>query len=204
MEPLTRKQERVLRGIYDLVRKRNFPPTVREIGQKLALSSTCTVYRYLEQLERKGYIRRGHGKARNLEIINAPDAAMLPPSRTVPVPLVGVVTAGAPITAVENVEGVYSLPEELVPDGCFMLRVRGDSMTGAGLDDGDLAVIRPQSTAQNGDIVCALLEDEATIKRFHKEKGGIRFDPENDAYEPLRVKDARILGKVILAIKRLS
>ena len=203
MDALTKKQERVLKGIYDLARKRNLPPTVREIGQRLGLSSTCTVYRYLEQLERKGYIKRGQGSARSLEIINAPEASMLPPSRSVPVPLIGTVTAGTPITAVEHVEEVYSLPEDLVPEGCFMLRVRGDSMVGAGIDDGDLSVIRPQKTANNGDIVCALLDDEATIKRFYRDRGSIRLQPENDKYDPIRTKDATVLGKVILAIKRV-
>jgi repressor LexA len=204
MEGLTRRQKQVLRGIHDITQELGYPPTVREIGQRLGLSSSCTVQRHLDALERKGCIRRNRTKARSVEIIQSDDPMLVPP-RSVRVALVGAVRAGEPILAVENIEEVYAMPASLVPDDdTFMLRVQGDSMIQAGLHDGDLVVVRRQETAENGDIVVALLDDEATIKRFYRENGRIRLQPENPTMAPIIVDEAAIIGKVLMGIRRFA
>jgi repressor LexA len=162
------------------------------------------VQRHLETLERKGYIRRNPTKARTVEIIDADDPVMVP-RPSVPVPLVGAVAAGSPILAVENIEDVFAMPAGLIPEeGCFMLRVKGDSMVEAGLFDGDLAVVRQQKTANDGDIVVALLDDEATVKRFYRDNGKVRLQPANPAMEPIITDQAQIIGKVILGVRRFE
>jgi repressor LexA len=204
MEGLTRRQQEVLSGIRAILQETGHPPTVRELGERLGLRSSCTVQRHLEALERKGFIHRNPTKARTIEITRGPK----PLSREaadgglVSLPIVGLVTAGQPILAVENVEDSLALPRALVDGDCFVLRVRGDSMINAGLYDGDFAVVKPQSHANNGDIVVALLEDEATIKRFFRESGQVRLQPENPAYPPIVVQDVAIRGKVTLSIHR--
>lgn len=204
MESLTERQRQVLNGICQIAREIGYPPTVREIGQRLGLSSSCTVQRHLQALERKGYIRRSRLKARSIELMEGSIPAM-PLRGAVPIPLVGTVTAGQPILAVENIEQVYALPSELVePDRCFMLRVRGDSMIEAGLLDGDLVVVRQQQTAEEGDIVVAMLDDEATIKRFYRQNGKFRLQPANRGMQPIITDQVQILGKVVLSLRQYS
>jgi repressor LexA len=203
MEGLTARQKQVLQGIHNIYTEKGYPPTVREIGEQLGLSSSCTVQRHLDALERKGYIRRNHTKARSVEIVQSFDPAMVR-RPMVSVPLLGTVTAGQPILAAENIEDVIGLPTDLLGQGeHFMLRVRGESMVGAGLFDGDLVVVRQQSHARSGDIVVALLEgEEATIKRLFKESGRVRLQPENPSMQPIISNKVSILGKVVLGIRR--
>lgn len=203
MEELTRRQQEVLAGIRLVFQETGYPPTVRELGERLGLRSSCTVQRHLEALERKGFIRRNPTKARTIEITRGPK----PVSRSaadaglVSVPVIGTVTAGQPILAVQNIEDSVALPKSLVPeDGCFALRVRGDSMINAGLYSGDLAIVKRQESVDNGDIVVALLDDEATVKRFFRENGRFRLQPENPALEPIIVDHVEILGKVVMSI----
>ena len=205
MEELTKRQQEVLAGIRLIFAETGYPPTVRELGERLGLRSSCTVQRHLEALERKGFIRRNPTKARTIEITRGPK----PVSRSaadgglISLPMLGTVTAGLPILAVENVEDSLALPKTLVPDGeCFVLKVRGDSMINAGLYDGDLAVIKRQDSADNGDIVVALLDDEATIKRIYKENSRFRLQPENPTLEPIIVDNVTVLGKVVMSIHR--
>ncbi|PZN10227.1 MAG: repressor LexA [Bacillota bacterium] len=201
MEELTKRQRQILEYIKTCIRERGYPPSVREIGEAVGLKSTSTVHAYLSRLEQKGFIRRDPTKPRAIEVIDEAIAR----SRTVAVPLVGQVTAGQPILAVENIEDVLPLPAGLVPDSeVFALRIRGNSMIGAGILDGDYAIVRRQDTAENGDIVVALIDDEATVKRFFREHDRIRLQPENPAMEPIYVREARILGKVVALLRRLS
>lgn len=194
---LTQRQQQVLDFIRRHTRERGYPPSVREIGGALGLTSSSTVHGHLARLEGKGYIRRDPTKPRAIELVGER-------TRVVSVPLVGQITAGQPILAVENVEETYPLPHDLVGhEDVFMLRVRGDSMINAGILDGDLVLVRRQPTAQNGDIVVALLDDEATVKRFYRESGRVRLQPENDAMEPIIAGDVAILGKVIGLFRRM-
>jgi len=196
---LTPKQEQVLQFIQEEIRSRGYPPTVREICQGLGLRSSSTVHAHLSQLEKKGYIRRDPTKPRAIEVLTEEMDDM------VSVPIVGKVTAGEPILAVEHQEGTLILPREFVGTGeTFLLRIRGDSMIGAGILDGDLVLVRRQDTADNGDIVVALINgEEATVKRFFREKEHIRLQPENENLEPIITKELRILGKVIGVLRRL-
>ncbi|MDR5703770.1 MAG: transcriptional repressor LexA [Armatimonadota bacterium] len=199
---LTKRQREILSYIQEYTRSRGYPPSVREIGRALGLTSSSTVHSHLAALEKKGYIHRDPTKPRAIEILR--DETSLPMKRVVPVPIIGRVTAGQPILAVENIEDVFPLPWDFVRgEEVFLLRVRGDSMVGAGIFDGDLLLVRRQQTAENGDIVVALLEDEATVKRFYKEREYIRLQPENPAMEPILVRDVVILGKAIALIRRL-
>ncbi len=201
MKGLTAKQQRVLEVIRQSIRRKGMPPTVREIGREIGVQSSCTVQRHLDALERKGYIRRDRYKYRSIELADSP----VPPFvHAVNVPILGQIAAGAPILAQENIEDTFPLPVDLVgdEDRVFMLRVRGDSMIGAGIFDGDLVAVRQQSTAENGEIVAALLEDEATVKRFYREKNHVRLVAENPAYPPILTDNCQILGKVILCIRR--
>ncbi|ADL07939.1 transcriptional repressor LexA [Thermosediminibacter oceani] len=193
-ESLTPRQKQILDYIYDFLNKRGYPPSVREICSATNLKSTATVHSYLVQLEKKGYISRDPQKPRAIVVMDKKTLG----KDIVPVPLVGKVTAGQPMLAEENIQGVFSLPKEMVPDSeVFMLKVQGDSMIDAGIFDGDYVIVKVTSTAENGDIVVALLGDEATVKRFFKEKDHIRLQPENQYMEPIIVKDVKILGKVI-------
>ena len=193
---LTTRQLAILKYIKKEIKVKGYPPAVREIGEAVGLSSSSTVHNHLNQLENKGYIKRDPTKPRAIEVI---DPYMKPAKETVDVPLLGQVTAGLPILAVENIEEYYPLPLDFVKTGedIFMLKVRGDSMINAGIMDGDMVIVRKQNTAGNGDIVVALLEDEATVKRFYKESRHIRLQPENEKYEPIISADVVVLGKVI-------
>jgi len=181
------------------VRSKGYPPSVREIGEAVGLASSSTVHGHLDRLEKKGLIRRDATKPRAIEITDGSLDMNVLPESTTRVPLVGKVTAGTPILATENIEDYFPLPSHMVGDHTvFMLSVVGDSMIEAGIHDGDYVIVRQQSTASNGDIVVAMTEDnEATVKRFFKEKDHIRLQPENSAMEPIRLRNVKILGKVI-------
>ena len=195
---LTARQKQILDYIQNYFREKGYPPSVREICAATNLRSTATVHSYLVQLEEKGYIKRDPQKPRAIEIIN-----MSGSRHVVDVPLVGKVTAGEPILAQENIENVFSLPKEMLPDAeVFMLSVKGDSMINAGIFSGDYVLVQSTNTAENGDIVVALLEDEATIKRFYKENDCIRLQPENPSMAPIIVQDLKILGKVVGLFRR--
>ncbi|ATY84902.1 repressor LexA [Kyrpidia spormannii] len=193
---LSRRQQDILDFIKKEVREKGYPPSVREIGEAVNLSSSATVHRHLGRLEQMGYIRRDPTKPRAIEILEE-DAQTVGPVTMAPV--VGRVTAGLPITAVENIEDYFPLPASWTGgDPVFLLRVVGDSMIEAGIFDGDLVVVRQQPTAENGDIVVAMTDEgEATVKRFYQEKDRIRLQPENSTMAPLYYKNVTILGLVI-------
>lgn len=191
------KQTEILEYIKSEIINRGFPPAVREICEAVNLKSTSSVHSHLETLERNGYIRRDPTKPRAIEIVD--DNFNLTRRELVNVPVVGRVAAGEPILAVENVENYFPSPAEFMPNSqTFMLNVKGESMINAGILDGDQILVQQQSTAENGDIVVALIDDSATVKTFYKEDGYYRLQPENDTMEPIIVKDdLKILGKVI-------
>ncbi|NLN19458.1 MAG: transcriptional repressor LexA [Firmicutes bacterium] len=194
MERLTPRQRQILDVIKDQVIRKGYPPSVREIGDAVGLASSSTVHAHLETLERLGFIRRDPTKPRAIELL---DPAM-PNRELVNVPLVGRVTAGQPILAVENIEDYFPVSRELLTkDEAFMLRVKGDSMINAGILDGDYVFVHPQSYASNGDIVVALIGDEATVKRFFRENGHVRLQAENPAYDPIITTEVSVLGKVV-------
>ncbi len=191
------KQKQILDYIKENLRSKGYPPSVREIGKAVGLSSSSTVHTHLNKLEALGHIKRDPTKPRAIDVL---DEAPWRQKTVIPVPHVGLVTAGQPILAVENIEETYPLPAELIgsEDSVFMLSVKGDSMINAGILDGDYLLVRQQSSASNGDIVVALIDnEEATVKRFFKETGRIRLQPENDSMEPIYAKNVSIAGKVI-------
>lgn len=199
---LSNRQKQILAYIKETLRIKGYPPSVREIGEAVGLSSSSTVHSHLSKLEELGFIRRDPTKPRAIEVL---DEAPWRQKVLTPVPMVGRVTAGQPILAVENIEEVFPLPTEFVgnDDNVFMLVVRGDSMINAGILDGDLVIVREQNTARNGDIVVALLDgEEATVKRFYKEKDYIRLQPENNYMEPIYSQNVTILGKVVGLFRR--
>ncbi len=192
-DDLTSRQKDVLEFIKSAVRTKGYPPSVREIGKAVGLTSTSTVHGHLAKLEEKGFIRRDATKPRTIEII---DAQPLSPS--IPIPLVGRVTAGLPVLAVENIEEYIPVPARLVAaTNAFLLTVKGESMVDAGILDGDMLIVRQQTTAENGDIVVALIGEEATVKRFYREKDHIRLQPENRTMQPIITREVSVLGKVI-------
>jgi len=201
MKGLTTKQQKVLDVIGTALRQKGQPPTVREIGQEIGVLSSCTVQRHLDALEKKGFIRRDRYKYRSIELANVPIAPIV---RAINVPILGQIAAGVPILAEENIEDTFTLPMGWVSeaDNVFMLRVRGDSMIGAGIFDGDLVAIRQQNVANQGEIVAAMIEGEATVKRFFKEARQIKLVAENPSYEPIITQDCQILGKVILSVRQ--
>jgi repressor LexA len=200
MKGLTTKQQRVLEVIRNAMRERGQPPTVREIGQEIGVASSCTVQRHLDALVRKGYITRDRYKYRSIQLADTPFPLF---ARALNIPIVGSIAAGTPILATENIEDTFPLPADLVGDDqVFFLKVRGDSMVDAGIYDGDLVAVRQQPDASNGDIVAALLEEEATVKRFYREGDHVRLQAENPNYPPIRARDVKVLGKVILSVRR--
>lgn len=202
MEQLTEKQKRVLKYIEREVARCNYPPSVREIGKALGISSTATVHAYLDILGKKGYITRVATKPRAIQLLKNTDGE--PEMKCLFAPLIGKITAGKPILATENFDGYFPVPEHLhAGESCFVLKVSGKSMVNAGIDDGDYVIVRQQNAADNGDIIAALIEDEATVKRFYIEKEGYRLQPENDAFEAVIVKNLDILGKVIGLFRRV-
>lgn len=197
-EDLNQKQVEILLYIKSEVQRQGYPPSVRDICKGVGLKSTSTVHSYLEKIESKGYIRKDPTKPRAIEILERSDDPLLISKKTLDVPILGKVTAGAPILAVENIEDTYPVPLELVEGhDVFMLKVQGESMIDAGILSGDLVLVKRQNNANNGDIVVALLEDEATVKTFYKEKNIIRLQPENQFMSPIFSKDVSVLGKVI-------
>jgi repressor LexA len=200
MAKLSKRQQDILDFIKGEVRKKGYPPSVREIGEAVGLASSSTVHGHLARLESKGLIRRDPTKPRAIEILELEESMHIPRASVINVPVVGKVTAGQPITAIENIEEYFPLPERIAPanEHVFMLEIMGNSMIEAGILDGDYVIVKQQSTANNGDIVIAMTEeDEATCKRFFKEKDYIRLQPENSSMDPIIVRNASILGKVI-------
>lgn len=200
------RQKKILDFILGTVESRGYPPSVREIADAVGLASPSTVHAHLEALQRKGYIRKDATKPRAIEISYAP--GMGPASSRSEVrhiPLVGRIAAGSPTQALEEIEDVLPLPASIVGDGTFfMLRVKGESMLNAGINDGDYVVIRKQDDATSGEIVAALLEDEATVKTLVRKDGKTILRPENDAFEPIEVTgDGRIMGKVVALLRSL-
>ena len=201
-KPITQREEAILEVIKQTIRHKGYPPSVREIGQAVGLSSSSTVHGYLRKLERKGLLRRDPTKPRAIEVLD----------RTVPekmdfdflnIPILGKVSAGTPVLAIENQEGNLQLPLEFTGAGnFFLLKVKGRSMIEAGIFEGDLVLVRQQPIAENGDIIVALLEEDATVKRFFREQEYIRLQPENKLLSPILVKDIQILGKVVGVIRK--
>jgi repressor LexA len=206
---LTGRQQEIWDFLVDYVDRHGYPPTVREIGERVGLASPSTVHAHLANLERAGYLKRDPTKPRALELtgLQRRHGSKAAPSEGLP--LVGQIAAGGPMLAEENVEDYVALPEQLVGGGAdFLLRVRGDSMIDAGILDGDIVVVRKADTAVNGDVVVALAgedesADEATVKRYFRESGRIRLQPENAAMEPIYAKHVQILGKVVGVFRAL-
>jgi repressor LexA len=203
-EMLTGRQQEIWDYLVDYVDRHGYPPTVREIGQAVGLASPSTVHAHLANLERAGLLKRDPTKPRALELVGREPAAVATEAQKLP--LVGQIAAGGPLLAEENIEDHVSVPERL--NGDFLLRVKGDSMVNAGILDGDLLVVRRAQDARNGDIVVALAgedesADEATVKRFFREAGRVRLQPENDAMEPIYADHVQILGKVVGVFREL-
>lgn len=201
---LTSRQQQILDYIRAEIHRRGFPPSVREIGEAVDLSSSSTVHSHLAALEKKGFIRRDPSKPRALEVLDYRDSERgVDYGQVRAIPLVGQVAAGEPILAAENIEGTMSLPAEIADESTFILRIKGNSMIDAGIFDGDFVVVRQQNSANNGDIVVALIEDDATVKTFYREADRIRLQPENAAMEPIYARDVSVLGKVVALFRRL-
>jgi repressor LexA len=200
MTKLSKRQQDILNFIKEEVQKKGYPPSVREIGEAVGLASSSTVHGHLSRLESKGLIRRDATKPRAIEILDLDKDSQIPQSNVINVPLLGKVTAGLPITAIENIEEYFPLPANMAPhdEQVFMLEIMGESMIEAGILDRDYVIVKQQKTANNGDIVVAMTEEnEATVKRFFKEESYIRLQPENSTMEPILLHDVTILGKVI-------
>ncbi len=198
------RQQQILDLILETVQRRGYPPSVREIGDAVGLSSPSTVHSHLSTLVEHGYLRRDPSKPRAIEVVDTGRDADLRRAPVRDVPLVGRIAAGSPILAEEDIEEIFPLPTELVGnDPVFMLRVRGDSMIDAGIFDGDLVVVRRQPEANDGDLVAALIDgEEATVKRFRREASGVVLIPENRAYEPVTFDDGvEILGRVVAVLR---
>ena len=199
---ITSKQQEILEYIKNTTLKKGYPPTVREICEAVRLKSTSSVHSHLETLERNGYIRRDPTKPRAMEILD--DTFGLTRREMVQVPMIGTVAAGQPILAEENIEDYFPIPAELLPNSqTFMLRIKGNSMINVGIFDGDQVIVEQTSTADNGDIIVALIDDSATVKRFYKEDGHYRLQPENDEMDPIIVSELNVLGKVIALFRRM-
>ncbi len=194
-DQLTERQNKILDYIRYVTKVRNYPPSVREIGEAVGLSSSSTVHNHLNQLERRGLIKRDPSKSRTVQLVQ--DAELDQQRRNaVSVPIVGHVAAGTPILAEQNIEEHVLLSSELAKDGYFMLRVRGDSMINAGILDGDMVLVRPQQEATNGSIVVALVDGDATVKRFERGNGHVKLVAENPAYEPIVTNNVTLVGAV--------
>ncbi len=195
-EQLSDKQQQILEFIKQRILEKGYPPAVREICEAVHLRSTSSVHSHLETLERKGYIRRDPTKPRAIEIID--DEFNLARREIIHIPIVGTIAAGEPILATENIEDYFPMQPDFISNkNTFMLHVRGESMINAGILDGDMVIIEQQSTASNGDIVAAMIDDSATIKTFYKEDGHYRLQPENDTMDPIIVSEISIIGKVV-------
>lgn len=207
MEELTVRQQEILNYIKTEVQKKGYPPSVREIGEAVGLSSSSSVHAHLEKLEEMGYLRRDPTKPRAIEVLT--EDSSIGPFKGVDnlqyVPIVGSVTAGAPILAEQNIEEYFPLPKDFSrAEDVFMLKVRGDSMINAGIFDGDMVIVNKEPSAKNGDIIVALLGEEATVKRFYKETNQVRLQPENEKYDPILTTDVQVLGKVVGLIRKIN
>jgi len=207
VEDLTTRQQEILNYIIMEVQKKGYPPSVREIGEAVGLSSSSSVHAHLEKLEEMGYLRRDPTKPRAIEVLSndSPIGPINNANNLQYVPIVGAVTAGAPILAEQNVEEYFPLPKDFSrAEDVFMLKVRGDSMINAGIFDGDMVIVNKEPTARNGDIIVALLGEEATVKRFYKETNQVRLQPENEKYAPILATDIQVLGKVVGLIRKIN
>ncbi|MCR5829587.1 MAG: transcriptional repressor LexA [Lachnospiraceae bacterium] len=190
------KQQQILDFIKEFIIERGFPPSVREICNAVKLSSTSTVHSHLQALEEKGYLKRDGAKSRTIELVDEEFNSMR--KEVTNVPIVGTITAGTPILAVENLDGYFPIPIDYLPNSkTFMLKVKGQSMINKGIFDGDQILVKQQNVANNGDMVVALIDDSVTVKTFYKEKDHIRLQPENDTMDPIIVDNCEILGIVI-------
>lgn len=205
MEKLTRQQNFILKVLKKLIAENGYPPTVREIGEKANLSSPATIHFHLRKLEEKGYIRKGDNKNRTIEIL-VPNEYLTTNEKVIDVPLLGKVTAGTPIEAIETPEEYFSLPANLFnsQNEIFTLKVSGDSMINVGIYDGDILIVEKKNSARNGETVVAMnINGEATVKTFYKEDGYFRLQPENDTMEPIILNEVTILGKVVGLYRKL-
>ena len=202
-KPATERQQRILRAINEFAAEHGYPPSVREIGERVGLSSSSTIHAHLKALEKRGLISRDPTKPRAMRSEFPPARATGP--EVVVLPILGKVAAGVPITAQENIEGEFAMGAGFVPraSDAFMLRVAGDSMIDAAILDGDLIVVRPQRTAENGEVVVAMLDGEATVKRFYREAARVRLQPENRTMEPIYASDVEIIGRVEAVVRKL-
>ena len=199
MEKLTKRQEDTLQFVKEYIVSHGYPPTVREIAEALNVSSPATIQAHLDGLADKGYIKKGSNKNRTIELM-VNNEFTNKDEQVIEVPLLGKITAGSPIEAIENPNNYFSLPSYLIPKDreVFTLEVSGESMINAGIHDGDIIIIERRNTARNGEIIVAMTdENEVTLKTFYKEKNYIRLQPENDTMEPIILKEVTILGKVI-------
>lgn len=197
------KQEQILAFVNDYIKENGYPPSIREICKGVGLSSTSTVHAHLNNLMQSGLIKKDNSRSRGIKIVNN-DVEVPADEDVVNLPVVGKVAAGSPILATENLERYFPIPADFVGNvNSFMLKVKGESMIEAGIFDGDYIIVKQQAVANNGEIVVALIGDEATVKTFYKEKDHIRLQPENSTMEPIIVKEAVILGKVAGVIRKL-
>jgi repressor LexA len=198
---LTKRQREIFDYVKSYGEEHGYPPTVRDIGKAIGLTSSSTVHAHLANLEKLGVLRRDPTKPRAIEVLVEKAKAAVAPAG---LPIVGQVAAGQPVLAEENIEEYVPVPQIAGGDeGEFVLRVKGDSMVGAGIFEGDYVVVRPQETASDGEIVVALVEDEATVKRFFKEDDHVRLQPENDTLDPIRSRDVQLLGRVVGVCRRV-
>jgi len=209
---LNKREKAILKYIEKQIKENGYPPSVREIGKGVGLSSTATVHTYITGLEKKGYNKKEKQKGRTLKLLKGglegqeriQEKPVYSGKELVDVPVIGKITAGAPILAVENVTDTFPIPLDFVGNSeSFMLTVRGESMIEAGILDGDYILVRKQDIARNGEIVVALIEDEATVKTFYKEKDYIRLQPENSSMDPIIVPDCKILGRVCGVFRKM-
>ena len=203
------KEKEILEFMQKQLKENGYPPTVREICKAVGLSSTSTIHGYLARMEEKGFIKKGSQKGRALKVLiggnnKEEEKGFYTQKEMIEVPIIGKITAGEPILAVENIEDTFPIPVDFVGNSeAFMLKVRGESMVEAGILDGDFILVKKQNTARNGEIVVALIEDEATVKTFYKEKDHIRLQPENSTMSPIIVPDCQILGKVAGVFRKM-
>ena len=205
MEKLTGKQKYILEILKQLIAENGYPPTVREIGEKANLSSPATIHFHLSKLEEKGYIKKGDNKNRTIEIL-VPNEYLQKDESVIEVPMLGKVTAGTPIEAIETPDEYFSIPASMITttNEVFTLKVSGESMINVGIYDGDILIVERRNTARNGETVVAMNSDnEATVKTFYKEDGYFRLQPENDTMDPIILKEVTILGKVIGLYRKL-
>lgn len=202
---LTKRQQEIFQFIKQYSANHGYPPTVRDIGKAVGLTSSSTVHAHLSNLEKAGLLRRDPTKPRAIELLDRATEAVKAVVRPAGLPLIGNVAAGQPILAEENIEEYVEVPQLAGGgDGEYVLRIRGESMKNAGILDGDFVVVRPQETGSDGEIVVAMVEEEATVKRFFRETDHIRLEPENETMQPIRSRDVRVIGRVVGVFRSVS